>query len=68
MNRQNHHLCPRTEADLEKLIQPLASYIAAGSQQHVAVIAAMTLLLNNLQLVNDAAMRQIAAFGENRFG
>jgi hypothetical protein len=65
MNSLNHLLCPQTRAGLEKLVEPLASYIAAGSQQHVALFAAITLLLDNVQQINEAANFQIATFDDN---
>ena len=68
MNQVNHFLSPKTEADLQMLVEPLASYIAAVSQPQVVLIAAQILLLDNLREVNEAAKLYLGSFGENHVG
>jgi hypothetical protein len=65
MNRLNFHLSPKTEDDLQKLVEPLANYIAAGGQSRVMLIAAMILLFQNLQEINGAAKHYLDTFSEN---
>jgi hypothetical protein len=68
MNRLNHRLSPKTEADLQKLVEPLASYISAGSQPRVALIVGLIMLVNNVQEIGDAANTYLATLSENHVG
>jgi hypothetical protein len=68
MNPLSIHLPPKTEAELQSLIEPLASYIAAVNRPRVVLIAALLLLLENLREIDEAATAQIASFSENQIG
>jgi hypothetical protein len=69
MNRLDLTQFPKsTEADLRKLVEPLASYISATSRPLAALIVALILLVSNLQEINDAANNYLPTFGENHIG
>jgi hypothetical protein len=65
MNRINNPLPSQTESDLKRLVEPLASYIAATAAQRIAVVAAMVLLLDHLEQINDDANRQFNSISKN---
>jgi hypothetical protein len=48
--------------DLERVIEPLASYICATDQPRTALLAALALLFNEVDQTCRAANGQIAAF------
>jgi hypothetical protein len=56
------------EADLQKLVEPLASYISATNHPRSALILTLILLVSNLQEINDAANNYLTTFGENHIG
>jgi hypothetical protein len=66
MKRLNHPLSPNTEADLQKLVEPLASYIAAVARPRIVLTVSLILLFENLQLINKAANQHLASSSENR--
>lgn len=68
MNPLNHRLSSKTEADLPKLVEPLAAYIAASRQPRVVLITALILLLDNLQEINKAANHYLGSFSEDYLG
>jgi hypothetical protein len=68
MNRLNCHVSPNMEADLQRLVEPLASYIAAIGQPKVALIASLILLLDSLREINAVANQHLASYSENHFG
>jgi hypothetical protein len=56
----------KTQADLEKLVEPLVNYIAALDQPQLMLVTAIILLLDKLREVNKAANDYLALFRENR--
>ena len=68
MKRLNHNLSPKIEADLQRLIEPLASYIAAVGHPNVVLIVVMTLLLDSLREINEAAHHHLNSLSENNIG
>jgi hypothetical protein len=68
MNRLNHRLSPKTEADLQKLVEPLASYISATDRPPATLILALMMLVSNVQEVGDAANTYLATLSENHVG
>ena len=56
--------------DLERVIEPLASYICAADQPRAALMSALAVLLAEVKQTNRAALAQlgihIGAFGESR--
>ena len=68
MNRLNYHLSPKIEADIQKLVEPLASYITAIDQPNIALVLALILLLENLREINVAANHYLASISENHVG
>jgi hypothetical protein len=68
MNKVNLVLSPHTEADLKKLVEPLASYIAAVSQPRVGLVVALILLLDNLREIHDDANQYLSSVSENHVG
>jgi len=69
MNWLNLTQFPKSgESDLQKLVEPLASYISATSRPRAALILALILLVSSLQEINDAANEHLATFGENHIG
>ena len=68
MNRLNHRLSPKTEADLQKLVEPLASYISATNRPRATLILALIMLVNNVQEIADAANTYLATLSENHVG
>jgi hypothetical protein len=63
MNPMNHRSA-KTQADLQKLVEPLADYIAAVDQPQVVLMAALILLLDNLREINEAANDCLALFSK----
>ena len=61
-------LSPKTEAELRKLVEPLASYISATNRPRAALFLALIMLVNNLQEIGDAANDYLATFSENHIG
>jgi hypothetical protein len=58
-------LSPQTEADLQKVVEPLASYISATHRPRAALLSALILLVSNLREIGDAANDHLATFSEN---
>ena len=61
-------LSAKTEADLQKLVEPLASYISATNHPRAALLLALFLLVSSLQEIGDAANNYLATFSENHIG
>jgi hypothetical protein len=65
MTRLDNYLSPKTKADLQKLIDPLASYIAAASQSRIVLTTAVSLLIQSLHEINCAANHYLNSICEN---
>jgi hypothetical protein len=68
MNRLNMHPSSKTEADLKKLVEPLASYISATDRPEAKLILALIMLVNNVQEIGDAANTYLATLSVNHVG
>ncbi len=66
MNRFNHDLEQSTANDLERVIEPLASYICATDQPRAALMAALAMLFDEVDQTYRAANAQIATFSGNQ--
>ena len=65
MNRVNREPEQVTESDLERVIEPLASYICATDQPRAALMAALAVLFREVDRTYRAANAQIATFAGN---
>jgi hypothetical protein len=54
-----------SETELERVIEPLASYICAADQPRAALKSALAALVNEVWQTNRAANAHIATFSEN---
>lgn len=68
MNRFKHCLSEKTEGDLQKLVEPLAGYIACIKRQNVGLRVALLLLLQHLEEVNELANNSVDSFSERHIG
>jgi len=62
MIRVNHEPRRATASDLERVIEPLASYICALDQPKAALNLAYTVLFNEVTQLTRAAKAQVANF------
>jgi hypothetical protein len=65
MNSVNCELNWRAESDLERVIEPLASYICAPDQPRAALASALAALFSEVEQTNRAAIAHCGAFAEN---
>ena len=65
MNRVNRAPKHAAESDLERVIEPLASYICATDQPRAALMAALAVLFSEVNQTYNAANTQIAIFSGN---
>jgi hypothetical protein len=65
MNRVNREPERATASDLERVIEPLASYICATDQPRAALMAALAVLFSEVNQTYRAANAQIATFTGN---
>jgi hypothetical protein len=68
MDRLNHQLPPKTETDLQKLVEPLASYICADDCPWTVLLRTFVKLCEEVALIHQAAQQQVAVMGENHLG
>jgi hypothetical protein len=62
MSHSNRKLQRTTDSDLERVIEPLASYICATSRPKAALRLALTALCHQVEHTNLAATARVAAF------
>jgi hypothetical protein len=67
MNPINRESVQATESDLERVIEPLASYICATDQPRTALMAALAVLFSEVNQTYRAANAQIATFSGNQW-
>jgi hypothetical protein len=67
MKRLNRESERATANDLERVIEPLASYICATDQPRAALMAALAMLFSEVNQTYRAANAQIATFAGNSF-
>jgi hypothetical protein len=65
MNRINSEFDPTTRFDLERVIEPLASYICAAERPRAALVSALRVLFSEVEATNRAAVAHFGAFSEN---
>ena len=56
-----------TEADLARVIEPLASYISASERPKAALLSAMAVLVSEVERTNRAAFAHVTSLMENRW-
>lgn len=54
-----------TDGDLERMIEPLASYICANEQPRAALMSALAVLFEEVQQTHRAANMHVTSFSEN---
>jgi hypothetical protein len=67
MNNVNGKLKHATESHLQRVIEPLANYIAAASQPRAALKMALAVLLSEIDETNRTAIAQLNCFVENHW-
>jgi len=65
MNRLNFEPVPMARSDLERLIEPLVSYICAAGRPKADLILALRLLVSEVEKTNRAASARFGIFIEN---
>jgi len=65
MNRVHREPEQSTASDLERVIEPLASYICATDRPRAALMAALAMLFREVDQTYQAANAQIATFAGN---
>ena len=58
-------LRPDTKRDLERVIEPLASYISATAQPRAALASALAVLFHEVEATNQAAYMHLTTVLEN---
>jgi hypothetical protein len=66
MNRVNRQPEQATQSELERVIEPLASYICATDRPRAALMSALAVLFSEVDRTSRAATAQIATFSGNR--
>jgi hypothetical protein len=65
MKKFNLNLDLAAENDLERVIEPLASYICAADQPRAALLSALAVLFSEVEQTNQAALAYFGAFAES---
>ena len=65
MNRFNHVAERMTRSELERVIEPLASYICATEQPKTALMSALALLFQEVEVTNRAAQSHFQSCLQN---
>ena len=65
MHKVNRDLDRASDGNLERVIEPLASYICATDQPKAALMSALAVLVSEVCHTNRAANVHIATFSEN---
>lgn len=65
MKTLNLELDVPAKCDLERVIEPLASYICAADQPRRALASALAVLFSEVEQTNRAAIAHFGAFAEN---
>ena len=53
------------QSDLERVIEPLASYICAADQPRAALLSALAVLLSEVEQTNQTAAAHFGAFAKS---
>ena len=62
MNRLDSRWTPTRPCDLQRVIEPLASFICATNQPRTALARALALLVNEVEQTNRVADARVLAF------
>jgi hypothetical protein len=65
MNRFNLDLDVPGKRDLERVIEPLASYICAADQPRAALASALAVLFSEVEQTNREALDLVSAFSNH---
>jgi hypothetical protein len=65
MNTVNRESAPATDSNLERVIEPLASFICATDQPRAALLSALAILFSEVDQTTRAASAHLATFSEN---
>jgi hypothetical protein len=65
MNRLNSVLERANDSELERVIEPLASFICATKRPKAALISALAILFDEVEQTNRAANALLVTFSEN---
>ena len=65
MNRINFEFGLPNSSDLERVIEPLASYICATEQPRAVLVSALRVLQSEVEKTNCAAATHFRNFAEN---
>ena len=67
MPKINRELGLTTARDLERVVEPLASFICATERPRAALMSALALLFSEVEQTNTAANAHFANFSENQW-
>ncbi len=67
MNRLNCALKWAVDSNLEQVVEPLASYISASERPKAALLAALAVLVSEVERTNRAAFAHVTSILENRW-
>jgi hypothetical protein len=67
MIRVNHKLNSAAESHLQRVIEPLASYISAANRPRTALKAALAALLSEIDETNRVAKAHVTTLMENHW-
>jgi hypothetical protein len=60
------HQSQGSASELERVIEPLASYVCAADRPRAALISALEFLFNEVALTHRAASAHLASFSESQ--
>ena len=67
MNKLNCALKWTVGSDLERVVEPLASYISASDRPKAALLSALAVLVSEVERTNRAAFAHVTSLMENRW-
>jgi hypothetical protein len=67
MSQVNRDLEQAPQSELERVIEPLASYICATYRPKTALISALVVLFSQVEQTNREANAHVATFSENHW-
>ena len=67
MNNLNRALQWAADSDLERVVEPLASYISASNRPKAALLSALAVLVSEVERTNRAAFAHVTSLMENRW-
>jgi hypothetical protein len=67
MIKHNHTLGSAAVGDLERVVEPLASFICATERPRAALMSALAILLSEVEQTNRAASAHFATISENHW-